>query len=58
MRVSNKAELEELLSIGNHSYSEWGIEIEEVGCAAIVDEDGNVLEYTDANYYLMVKFCK
>lgn len=52
----NKKEASETISIGNHSYSDYGVEVEEVGCATKIDEDGNVLEYSEANFYIMVRF--
>jgi len=57
LQVVNKEEAEEMLSIGNHSYSDWGIEVEEVSCGCKVDEKGNIIEYCDANFYVMVRFC-
>lgn len=58
LQVSNKEDAEEVLTIGNHSYSEYGIEVEEVGCATKVDEEGNIIEYSEANFYVMVRFVK
>jgi hypothetical protein len=56
LQVANKEEAYELLSIGNHDASNWGIEVEEVGCATKIDEDGNIQEYSEANFYIMVRF--
>ena len=56
LQARNNKEVEEMLSIGNHDYSQWGIECEEVGCATEGDEDGNIQEYSEANFYLMVRF--
>ena len=58
LQVANKEEAYELLSIGNHDASNWGIEVEEVGCATKIDTDGNILEYAEANFYIMVRFVK
>lgn len=58
LQVANKEEAEELIQIGNHSYSEYGIEVEEVGCATKVDEEGNIVEYSEANFYVMLRFVK
>ena len=57
LQVANKEEAIETVSIGNHSYSDYGIEVEEVGCATKIDEEGNIQEYSEANFYVMVRFC-
>ena len=57
LQVANKEEASETISIGNHSYLDYGIEVEEVECATKIDEEGNVVEYADANFYVMVRFC-
>ena len=58
LQVANKEEAYEFLSIGNHDESNWGVEVEEVGCATKIDTDGNILEYSEANFYIMVRFVK